>query len=199
LNPESQLIELKAGKNKIGELFRMCIRPDFDEGSFEITDSPQFTKRTAEIQKLADIIAKSPGVNQNGIIEVAGMKTKRVLEILRQGIGTSWDTQAGPNRSKNYYPIGYFPRLGNTQGNEEIPGEQSAGVSGVSLLKGGKHGNTSPKRDAQVFPPANGNGKELPKCGKCGSNALYRNLDLDGSYECMTCEDVNPINDSKYV
>jgi hypothetical protein len=53
--------------------FTIHIRPDFDEGVFEVVDSPAFTKRQDDIEKLKHVIIAEPGLSQNEIISKAGL------------------------------------------------------------------------------------------------------------------------------
>jgi AAA domain len=84
MDAESGIMELKTTKNRFGEGYCLSIRPDFDHYTFSITNSPQFAKRTAELEKLGEIIGKQPGLSQNAIIEASGMMRARVIDLLRK-------------------------------------------------------------------------------------------------------------------
>ena len=119
LDKESGLITLKVDKNRHGASRTITIRADFEEGKFEVTDSPYITQRIDDLTKLAQIIEASPGINVNAILKRSGMKTSKVLTLLREGTGTRWRTEPGPKRSICYFPV--FPDSvsrdpsGNTQ------------------------------------------------------------------------------------
>jgi len=57
-------ITLRIVKNRFGERGIQTIKADFDEGEFEVTDSPQWTRRNTDLQKLRKIIEVSPGLSQ---------------------------------------------------------------------------------------------------------------------------------------
>src|SRR5439155_6000623 len=81
------LITLKCIKNRFGETHPVTIRPNFDEGTFQVTDSPQFVKRTADNEKLLQIIRETPGLSQNALYKQAGMKKSRLVSLLKEGSG----------------------------------------------------------------------------------------------------------------
>jgi hypothetical protein len=182
------LITLKFNKNRFGETMQITIRPDFDEGTFEVTDSPKFTQRSNDLEKLRDIILANPGLSQNSIVKVSGMMKARVGHLLKEGIETFWDATPGPNRSVRYYPVGWFPNLRTTDGTTEPQDEQSVGGSGGSPLKGGEPPNhttsgTAPGGSGAIAGKPNG--KTLLACSGCGSYALYRLP--EGGMVCQSC------------
>ncbi len=105
LDRESQLITLKVDKNRNGESRTITVRADFEQGRFQVTDSPYITTRNEEFSKLAAVIDGNPGINQNGIVKQAGMQKDRVGRLLKEGRGTRWQTLPGRNNSILYYPL----------------------------------------------------------------------------------------------
>jgi hypothetical protein len=180
MSEESGLITLKGSKNRNGELLMVTIRPDFDEGTFEVTDSPKFAKRAEDLDKLRKIITAQPGLSQNSICGLAGMKKARVGQLLKENLDRLWRTQPGPNRSLNYFPVEWFPGMRTTTGTTEPPIEQSAGGSGGSPLKG-----REPRNHCLPELLKSGSRENLPHCPACGSFALYR--EPSGVTTCMTC------------
>lgn len=148
LSDESGLITLRCVKNRFGERSIVTIRPDFDEGTFEVTDSPQFTDRAKEMERLKKIITEQPGISQNAICKFAGGMKARIGRLLKEGVEIFWQTQPGPNRSVQYFPVGWFPNLRTTTGTTE---PQGAVVSGSVVLSpiGENHQNHHP-------PPVSG-------------------------------------------
>jgi hypothetical protein len=73
LNKESQLITLKVDKNRNGEGRTITVRADFEQGRFQMTESPYITTRNEEFAKLEAVIAETPGITQNGIVKQSGM------------------------------------------------------------------------------------------------------------------------------
>jgi hypothetical protein len=98
------LITLKCIKNRFGETQSITIRPNFEEGTFEVTDSAQFTRRTAESDKLLDFITRNPGSSQNLIWKQSGMMKSRLVSLLKEGRGTLWSEEKQGN-SYRYIPI----------------------------------------------------------------------------------------------
>jgi AAA domain-containing protein len=172
------LITLKCIKNRFGETHPVTIRPNFDEGTFEVTDSPQFIRRTAECEKLLQIIRETPGLSQNALYRQAGMKKSRLISLLKESSGLWEERKDGC--SLLYFPV--VPKSGNNAGNNGT-GQVVGGCSSVPSLYKREQG-TIPLRPNLVVPEQieKPNGKTLPCCPSCGSFALYR----DGS--CQTCE-----------
>lgn len=132
LNADTGLISLSFNKNRLGlELTALTIRPDLELGTFEITDSPAFTKHTEECQRLQDLIVSNPGVTQNRIIEMFGGMKSRVAKLLKEGDGSLWETSKGPNRATLYHPIRWFAESRTTSRTTEPP---MAGLSGSVVL-----------------------------------------------------------------
>jgi hypothetical protein len=180
MSEESGLITLRGSKNRNGELLMVTIRPDFDEGTFEVTDSPKFTKRAEDLEKLRKIISDRPGISQNAICDEAGMKKARVGQLLKENVDTLWRTEPGPNRSVKYFPVGWFPSMRTTAGTTEPLTEQSADGSGGSPLKG-----REPRNHCLPELLRSGSLENLPQCLSCGSFALYR--EPSGVLTCQTC------------
>jgi len=115
LDRDNQLITLKVDKNRIGESRTVTIRADFEQGRFQVTDSPYITKRNEEFEKLEAIIAAHPGTSQNGIVEQAGMMKDRALKLLKEGRGTRWKILRGSRNSNLYYPLTGSPVLSGSE------------------------------------------------------------------------------------
>jgi archaellum biogenesis ATPase FlaH len=103
LEKESGLITLKVDKNRHGESRTMTIRADFEEGCFDVTESPYITRRKDELAKIERIIESQPGITQNGLTKASGIHRNRLPRLLEEGRGTLWQCEQGPNRSKLYY------------------------------------------------------------------------------------------------
>ncbi len=97
------LITLKCGKNRFGEAYLISVRPDFETGHFELVDSPEFTKRTNEVEKLVQIIAKTPGLSQNSLWKRSGMMKKRFVDLIKENRGALW-REVKDGNSLCYFP-----------------------------------------------------------------------------------------------
>jgi len=103
LDKDSGLITLKVDKNRHGETRTMTIRANFEDGTFDLTESPYITRRKDELAKIERIIQSDQGITQNGIAKASGIHRNRLPRLLEEGRGTLWQVQQGPNRSKLYY------------------------------------------------------------------------------------------------
>jgi archaellum biogenesis ATPase FlaH len=174
LDKESGLITLKVDKNRFGESRTITIRADFEEGKFDITDSPYIARRNDELGKLAVIINDSPGISQHAIVKKSGGMKARVCRLLKEGVGTRWRTLPGPNRSITYHPlIGCSVAPEQLRTVEQPVEDDGVGCSGCSTLKGREQPNN--------LTPS----PSLPSCPRCGSFAIYRST--DGKSVCESC------------
>jgi RecA-family ATPase len=106
LDRDTGLITLKVDKNRHGESRTLTIRANFEDGQFEVTDSPYITRRKDELARIEKIIQGEPGITQNSIAKAAGIYRNRVPRLLDEGRGTLWHSLPGPNRAKLYYSGG---------------------------------------------------------------------------------------------
>ncbi len=179
MSDETGLITLRCVKNRFGERSICTVRPDYEVGAFEVTDSPEFTKRSAEMEKLQQLISETPGLTQNLIYQKAGMRKSRVIELLKAGKNSLWE-ELPEGRSLRYFPV--VPKRGNNHGNNGT----TAGVLSCSIVPTPYSGNKEqpPQRTSRSVPEQP-TSKSLPSCKACGSFALYR--EKDGSLTCETC------------
>ncbi len=185
MSEETGLITLACTKNRFGERHSVTIRPDYDEGTFTVTDSPQFTKRADDLETLGKIIAETLGLTQNAIYKKSGMKKSRLVALLKAGKDGLWEERQ-QGSSLLYFPI--VPKTGNKQGTrEQVKG--SRGCSSVPSPYRREQGTIPVLRPEAVVPeqvPQKSNSKTLDSCPACGSFALYRNA--AGGTTCQTCQ-----------
>jgi len=190
LSDESGLITLRCIKNRFGETHPITIRPNFEEGRFDVTDSPEFTKRNLDSEKLVGIITEMPGITQNAIFQKSGMGRNRVVQLLKDGRGGLWEEREERDRGRKtlrYYPV---PQ---SQYSREYSGTGQGDLSCTGVLPPlrGVHG-TTPSRPSLVVPlqpeaiTEKSNGKTLRSCPSCGSFAVY--IEPSGKAICQTCE-----------
>jgi hypothetical protein len=125
LSDESGLITLKCTKNRFGERMSVTIRPDYAEGTFEVEDSSEFTRRTAETEKLLKIITDTPGLSQNLWWKQSGMMKARFVALVKSNIGILWAEE------KSGSSLRYIPTCSQTQNNSEN-NRTGQGVEAVS-------------------------------------------------------------------
>jgi hypothetical protein len=111
---ENGLIKLKSNKIRFGPPIFVTVKPDFEEGTFEVTDSPEFVKQDAERLALRKIIEDEPGLCQTEVCRKSKMKKTRAIDMLADGNGTLWQ-MVPAGQSKHYYPT--VPETGNCHGN----------------------------------------------------------------------------------
>lgn len=165
-NADTGLITLSFNKNRPGlDLKSITIRPDYEEGLFQLTDSPEFSRRNDDLGKIGELIRQNPGLSQNALHKTAGMKKTRFIGLLKEGKNTLW-SEVKEGQSLKYYPL--VP----CSGNNREQGEQVK--TGCSPVSHSLYGN----REQTVEPSSE---RSLPSCPKCGSHALFNG-------ECQTCE-----------
>jgi hypothetical protein len=111
LDRDTGLITLKVDKNRHGESRTLTIRANFEDGQFEVTDSPYITRRKDELARIEKVIEADPGITQNGIVKASGIHRTRLPRLLEEGRGSLWHSLPGPNRAKFYYPGGTVIRV----------------------------------------------------------------------------------------
>lgn len=106
MDAESGLISLVVDKNRFAEAHHtITVRPNFDEGTFEVTDSPQFTRHNQELEALQKIISQNPGLSTNSICDKSGMMRAKVRKLLKEHTGRLWEVQE-QGRSRLYFAMG---------------------------------------------------------------------------------------------
>ena len=113
LSDETGLITLKCTKNRFSERMTVTIRPNYDEGTFEVIDSPEFTKRESETEKLLQIITETPGLSQNSWAKKSGMMKARFVSLVKSNIGILWTEE------KSGSSLRYIPTCSQPQNNSE--------------------------------------------------------------------------------
>ncbi len=91
LSDDTGLITLRCVKNRFGERPMLTIRPDFEEGNFELTDSPRFAKVMADVDALAEIIRATPWLSQSQVIGRWGGPKRRGMRLLKEYAGARWE------------------------------------------------------------------------------------------------------------
>jgi hypothetical protein len=188
MSDETGLINFACTKNRFGERHSVTIRPDYEEGTFTVADSPQFTKRTAETETLRRIVTATPGLSQNSLWKQSGMMKKRFVKILKEGRGTDWIEEKDGN-SLRYLPASISVLKSENNQENNRTGRGARGCSTV-LSPLGENREQSPldpkscsRTDAQK---QNSTTRTLPSCSSCGSYDLYRAT--SGKMFCQTCE-----------
>jgi hypothetical protein len=113
---EGGLITLKCIKNRFGETHPITIRPDFEEGTFDVVDSPAFTRQNDDMDKLDDIMIAEPGLSQNQIGKRSGMNKARCVGLLKAGRESRW-REVREGTSLVYFSLRLVPKTGNMSRN----------------------------------------------------------------------------------
>jgi hypothetical protein len=99
------LLLLHRFKHRAAPKTRWTIKPDFEIGSFEITESVAEQNREADIALIDQTIASKPGLSQREIARSLDgqLSYKRVREVMRSA-GDRWVVNVGPRNSHLYSP-----------------------------------------------------------------------------------------------
>jgi hypothetical protein len=127
LSEETGLITLRCVKNRFGERPVLTIRPTFEEGRFELTDSPAFTKMLAEVDTLSGIIRENPWLSQNQVLDRWSGNKQRGIRLLKEYAGSRWQ-RVEKGRSICYGPAvpdsqNHTGTVGTDEGFQEIGSE----------------------------------------------------------------------------
>jgi hypothetical protein len=106
---EDGLLKLHRFKSRFGPELWLDIRPDFERGTFELTQSPERLKRDEDAELVAEQITLHPGICQRELSQnLAGMITYRQLRsILQRHQGSKWNAVPnGHGKPTQYFAIG---------------------------------------------------------------------------------------------
>jgi hypothetical protein len=178
LSEETGLITLRWVKNRFGEKPCVTIRPDFNAGTFEVTDSPAFVRRSERIRALRKHIEAKPGQSKNQLCGLMGGNRTEVLRLLKECARLEWKSEPGPRNSTLYFPL--VPEKAEPVGTSGTSGDDSTGSTGSPPYKGEPVGNqsspthstgTNGKYHCYVHPKNETNwwlrGGTDPVCGLC--------------------------------
>ena len=194
ISPETGLITWKGNKNRFGLPISVCIKPNFDAGTFEVTDSPQFTRMQDELEKLRQVITEKPGLTQTALHNIVRGRKETLLRRLNENIDKLWSVQQGNGTAKHYYPVELFPQLGTTREQRNNPklGDGPGACSPVPLsYKGNREQPHLPPTVKNVLTCSRSSTKSLPQCPICHGYALYR--ENSGILTCETCGNGGPV------
>jgi archaellum biogenesis ATPase FlaH len=166
LSDEGGLITLKCTKNRFGPKVSVVIRPNYDEGTFDVVDSPEFTRRESETEKLQDIITATPGLSQNAWWKKSGMMKARFVSLVKSNIGILWTEE------KSRSSLRYLPTCSQTKNNSEN-NRTGQGVPSCSvvLTSLGENNRTARPRPGELFSDEGGE----PRTG--GKETLGKNVE----------------------
>lgn len=211
ISAETQLITLKGSKNRFGGLLAVTIRPDFDAGTFEVTDSPHFTRHAEEQEKLRKAIAEQPGLSQSALYRIVGGKKQTFGRRLNEGVDKYWTVTRGTGKTKFYHPMDLFPEKGTNPGTTGTTRTGNGTRGGHSLVpplyKGelelrsqpnpptrpsvssDEKGNSREAGIAQTRAPAEPNGDTAIPERLCSKHGFHREwfTDLGGVSVCAKC------------
>jgi hypothetical protein len=97
------ILRLNSYKDRYAEESNLVLRPNFEEGCFELVDDPAEVELAATIEKIEDVIHRNPGISQKELIEKTGLPETKLREILKRGNGNHWDTIQGKGKTLCYY------------------------------------------------------------------------------------------------
>lgn len=101
---DPSLLTLKCGKTRLGSRFSITIRANYDEGTFEPTDSQELTRKPDSTLAIGRIIESNPGLSQSAICAKVGRRKQKVIEVLKTGIGIHWEARENGN-ALSFFPI----------------------------------------------------------------------------------------------
>jgi hypothetical protein len=182
-NDETGLLTLRCVKNRFGDKPVVYIRPDFEEGTFTVTDSPAWNKRQGDIERLRLIIAAEPGISVNQISVKSGIRKAACLGHLKDHNGQFWQSQPGPRKSVLYFPVtdSLVPGTTGNRGNCHPAGSSATGSVVPSLNKG-------TTRNQVAGPGTTGSASEVTKLRQATVCPVCRRLSMshfsDGHKSC---------------
>jgi AAA domain-containing protein len=201
MSDETGLITLACNKNRFGERHSVTIQPNYDEGTFTVTNSEQFTKRAGDLENLGKIIEDTPGLTQNALWKKSGMMKNRFVKLLKENSYGLWREEKDGNAFRYFPPV--LKAKNFTPPREQFSKGEQVKNSDSQTIENSEDKLFSEERTGQksvdlffVSPPFKGrtieqpsqkpNGKAMESCPNCGGFAIYPNA--AGGKTCETCE-----------
>jgi hypothetical protein len=91
-------------KHRGMEEFTLTIRPDFEQGRFELVADSSAQKSDETIDKLKALIREEPGLCQEDLIDRSGLPEHKVRKILNDGKSIHWIVDRPDRKTKTYFP-----------------------------------------------------------------------------------------------
>jgi hypothetical protein len=86
---DPSLLTLKCGKTRFGARFNISIRADYEKGTFEASDNPEFRKKQEEnihrFLRAYRIMEKEPGLSQTDVCKKLGGRKKYARQTIKIG------------------------------------------------------------------------------------------------------------------
>jgi hypothetical protein len=124
---ERDLETIRCFKNRFGVEFALAVKPDLQgEASFKVLEDPGEVLQRDQVERLREIIASTPGLNQSEVIKKSGLPKGRADSLLKRHAGQLWVTQPGPRNSLRYYP----PEAGEARETQHTPAESASQFPG---------------------------------------------------------------------
>ncbi len=103
---ENNTLKVTCFKNRFGPEFHFTLRPDIENGQFQVTESPDVSQEHEDIERISLVIHSRPGIKQSELVAASGVPQKRCLTLLRRNARIHWRTEPGQHNSLLYYPVG---------------------------------------------------------------------------------------------
>lgn len=102
-NKHQTILTLECFKHRLVEEFELTLRPDFQNGRFELLDDPSAAITSTLINRVRAAIAKNPGITQQELIKRCGIPETNGRDLLLREAGNFWFTKRGEKKSLRYY------------------------------------------------------------------------------------------------
>jgi hypothetical protein len=101
---ERTILTLDCYKHRDVQEFELTLRPDLENGRFEVVDDPSAALLSATIEGIKSAITRNPGLSQNELLEKADLPETKGRKILQEHDGVHWDSSRGKGKALHYYP-----------------------------------------------------------------------------------------------
>ncbi len=108
LHPGQDIVRVECFLKRHGGKYSFAIQPVVKDGrvkGFRPVDDPKKVERGMKIEKLRDLIKRTPNASQRQLANLAtalGFGRDEAEKLLKQGIGKSWEVRMGPKGKKTY-------------------------------------------------------------------------------------------------
>ncbi len=100
---DGTILTLQCYKHRQVEEFDLTLRPDLENGRFEVVDDPSAALLSATIEGIKNAITRNPGMSQKELLEKAGLPETKGREIPQEYDGVRWHSSPGKGKTRHYY------------------------------------------------------------------------------------------------
>lgn len=102
---ERTILTLDCYKHRDVQEFELTLRPDLENGRFEVLEDPSAEALSAMIEGIEKTVTRHPGLSQKALLEKADLPETKGRKILQEYDGVRWYSSRGKGKTRHYFPM----------------------------------------------------------------------------------------------